>query len=117
MNLYYTFRSVIFSLLISNWEVSTGRSLYSFNNFIQIKQKVVISSYIEDIETNLSIGKHTLRVFHDILKRFFAKICFDASFMCLSRFVAIGVNFNNLCCVLLSCTLVDNGPKYADWSK
>ena len=34
----------------------------------------------------------------DILKRLLAKVCFDASFMCLFRFVAIYVTSNNLCC-------------------
>ena len=30
---------------------------------------------------------------HDLLKRLLAKVCFNASFMCLSRFVAIRVTF------------------------
>ena len=30
---------------------------------------------------------------HDMLKRLLAKVCFDASFMCLSRFVAFHVTF------------------------
>ena len=32
-------------------------------------------------------------LFHDILKRLSKKVCFDASFMCLFRFVAIHVTF------------------------
>ena len=51
------------SLLTSNWEVYTGRSLYSFISFIQIKTNFVFSSSIQDIETNLLTGKHNLRVF------------------------------------------------------
>ena len=57
------FQVVFCSLLTSNWEVSTGRSLNSFISFIQIAQKFVISSYVENIETNLPNGKNTLRVF------------------------------------------------------
>ena len=64
MNLYYTSKLFLYSsLLKSNWEVSTGRSLYSFINFAQITQKLIISSYIEDNELPLPNGKHTLRVF------------------------------------------------------
>ena len=57
------FGSCFCSLLTSKWEVNTGGSLYSFIHFAQITQIFVISSYIEHIETNLLIGKHTLRVF------------------------------------------------------
>ena len=39
---------------------------------------------------------------HDILKKMLAKVCFDASFMRLFRFVAFHVSFNNLCSGLLS---------------
>ena len=56
------------SLLTSNWEVNTGRSLYSFISFFQIKNNCVFSSFIEDNETNLPIEKHTSRVSYDILK-------------------------------------------------
>ena len=35
---------------------------------------------------------------YDISKRLLGKVCFDASFMCLSRFVAFRVTFNDLCC-------------------
>ena len=34
---------------------------------------------------------------HDILKRMVAKLCFDASFMCLFGFAAFRVTFNDLC--------------------
>ena len=40
---------------------------------------------------------------HDYLKRLLTKLCLDASFMCLSRFVAFRVTFNELCCSLLYC--------------
>ena len=35
---------------------------------------------------------------HDILKKLLEKICLDASFMSLFRFVAFRVTFNDLCC-------------------
>ena len=35
---------------------------------------------------------------NDILKRLLAKVCFDASFMGLFRFVDIQVTSNSLCC-------------------
>ena len=56
-------RSCFCSLLTSKWEFSIGRLLYSFSNFTQITKKLVISSYIDDHETNLPIGKHTLHAF------------------------------------------------------
>ena len=39
---------------------------------------------------------------HNILKRLLAKVCFDASFMCLSRFLAFRVTFRIYRCGLLS---------------
>ena len=49
---------------------------------------------------------------HDFLTGLLAKVCFVASFMCLSRFLAFPVTFNELCCGLLSCIhlwLTDQG--------
>ena len=83
-----TLQSCICSLLTSNWEVSTGRSLNSFLIISEITKQFVICSFIEDNETNLSIEKHTLRVLYDNLKKMFAKFGFDASFMWLFQFVA-----------------------------
>ena len=45
-------------------------------------------------------------VLHDILKWLLAKTCFDASFMCLLRFVSIRVTFNDLCCWTQRCGLL-----------
>ena len=59
---YYT-SNCFSSLLTSNWEVSTHCSLNNFINFTQTTQNFVINSYIEAMETKLSFGKHTLRVF------------------------------------------------------
>ena len=44
-------------------EVNADFSLNKFLIISQIVQLFVISSYIEGIETNLRIEKHTLRVF------------------------------------------------------
>ena len=68
--------------MTSNWEGGTGRLHYTFINFTQITQKFDISSYIDDIGTNFVIVKHTLRVFHDILKKLLADVCFRVSFIC-----------------------------------
>ena len=43
---------------------------------------------------------------HDILKRLLAKNCFDVSLMCLYRFVAFCVTFNDLCCWTQRCGLL-----------
>ena len=71
--------------MTSNWEVSIGRLHYSFINFTHFAQKFVISSYIDDIETNLPIGKYKLRVikphFGDCWQRFVSMlhlcVCLD----------------------------------------
>ena len=39
---------------------------------------------------------------HEHLMKMFAKACLDASFMCLFRFVAFRVTFNDFCCGLFS---------------
>ena len=75
------FKVVFFSLLTSNWEVSTGRSLNSFLIISEITKHIVIISFIEDSETSLLIEKHTLRVLYNNLKKIFAKFGFDGSFM------------------------------------
>ena len=89
-------------MLTSNWKVSTGRSPQSFITFIQTTQNFVIILYIEDIETNLPIGKHTLRVLYEILKRLFQK--FVSTFnLCVCYYLLHFVSlFNNLCCGSLS---------------
>ena len=61
MNLYYTWRLFLHFANIKLGS-NSGRSLYSFISCILIKKIFVFSSYIEDIETNLPIGKHNLRV-------------------------------------------------------
>ena len=95
-------------MLTSNWKVSTGCSPQSFITFIQTTQNFVIILYIEHIETNLPIGKHTLRVWYEILKRLFQKfvstfnlcVCFHLLHccICISLFyvVLIPTYFKNL---------------------
>ena len=41
-----------------------------------------------------------------ILKRLLAKLCLDASFLCLHQFVAFHVTFNDLCCSSQPCGLL-----------
>ena len=56
-------QSCLCSFLTSNWEVNADLSLNRFLIISQTVQLFVISSYIEGIERNLRIEKHTLRVF------------------------------------------------------
>ena len=58
-----TLWSCFSSLLTSKWDFSTGWLPYLLNILTQITKFFVISSYINDIETNLPIKKHTLHVF------------------------------------------------------
>ena len=65
-----------------------------FHYFDQITQIFVIGSYFENIETNLPIKKIPRVCLDDYLKRLSSKVCFDASFTSLSRFVSFRVSFN-----------------------
>ena len=122
MSLYYTLKNFC-SLLTPNWEVSTGRLHYSFINFNQITQKFISSSYIDDIETNLPIGKHTMRV----IKRHFEKNCFlrfgSVLHLCvclhLFQFMSLLTIFAVERCVLLTVThtFKCNQLKLENWSK
>ena len=105
------FEVVFVEWLTSNWKVSTGRSPQSFITFLQTTQNFVIILYIEDIETNLPIGKHTLRVLYEILKRLFQR--FVSTFnLCVCFYLLHFVSlFNNLCCgSLVTHTFKGNGP-------
>ena len=86
----FPFRSCFCSWLTSNWEVSLGRSGYIFVDFAQIQLQFVISSYIEDNETILLIGKRFLCVLYDSLKRLSAKIFVESLFNGLFRVDAFG---------------------------
>ena len=76
-------------MLTSKWEVSTGCLIYNFIVFTQVTQKFVINSYNGDIETNLSNGKHTLRVF----AWYFEEIVGKSLFQC---FINV---FVFICCI------------------
>ena len=99
----FTLWSCFCSLLTSNWEVSTGRLHCSFITFIQIAQKFVISSYIDDIETILQTGKHNLLVIQwqfwkDCCQRFvsmlYSCVCLDLlQFMSVSTIKLLHVAF------------------------
>ena len=94
-----------------------------FYNFFLNALHIVISSYIEDIETNLPIGKHILRVFTWYFEEIVGKN--------LLRFFIY--MFVSICCVLghfqgfmllnetfrlaITNTFKGSGPKLADWSK
>ena len=92
------------SLLTTNWKVNASLSLNSFLIVFPIAQQFVISSYTEDIETNLRIEKAYLACFlYDIFKKIVGKTLFGCfRFWFLSGFVAFRVTFNELCCGLLS---------------
>ena len=95
MNLSYT-QSCFCRLLTSSLEVSTGRSFYSFIILFKLHKtssEVLMLRTLKQIFQMHSIPCVNL---HDILKRLLAKVCFDVSFMCLSRFAAFRVTFNNL---------------------
>ena len=92
-----TLWSCFCSLLTSNCKFSTSCLPYFLNILTQITKFFVISSYIDDIETNLPTRKRTLRVFTWQFEKIVSKVCFDASFMCLFRFVAFRVTLKDLC--------------------
>ena len=49
------------------------------------------------LQQNFQMESKPCMVLHDILKWLLAKTCFDASFICLLKFVSIRVTFNDLC--------------------
>ena len=62
-----------------------------------------MSSYIEDNETNLLIGKRTLCVLYGSLKRLSAKIFIEGLFNRLFRVVAFRFTFDDFCCIRQRC--------------
>ena len=73
---------------------------------LKLQNFIVLSSNMDDIETNLANAKHTFHVFIWHFKEIVGKVCFDPSFMCLFRFVAFRIAFNNLCCWMQRCGLL-----------
>ena len=62
-----------------------------------------MSSYIEDNETNLLIGKRTLCVLYDSWKRLSAKDFVEGLFNHLFRVVAFRFTFDDFCCIRQRC--------------
>ena len=122
MNLYYTLK-LFLQFVGINCKVKSGRSPYTWENFTQITQTFVISWYIDDIATNFPIWKHTLRVF----TRYFQEIvgkglfwCFIYVFVwicCISCHVKGFLLLNATLWLIVTHTIMINGPKLADWSK
>ena len=118
-----TLQSCFCILLTSNWEVSAGRSLNIFVNFTQIAQKLVITSYIKNIKTNLPIGKHTLRVFTWYFEQIVSKNliqCFIYVFVsicCISCHFSRFMLLNGTLWLTVTHAFKGNGPKLAHWSK
>ena len=71
------------NMLTSNSVVSAGCLHYSFIDFTQNNQKIVIGPYIDDIETNLPIEKHTLRVFAWLFQKIGRKSLFRCFIFCV----------------------------------
>ena len=90
-------------LLAWNWEVSAGRSLIIFDDFTQNQLQFVMSSYIKDNETYILIGKRTLCVLYDSLKRLSAKMFVETLFNRLFRVVAFRFTFDDVCCLKQRC--------------
>ena len=62
-----------------------------------------MSSYIEDIETNLLIGMRTLCVLYDSLKRLSAKMFVETLFSRLFRVVTFRFTFDDVCSIRQRC--------------
>ena len=94
------------SLLTSNRGVSISHFLDSFTNFAWNTKNLVKSSLCEYIETNIPVARLTLHVFVWYFHQIVGKICLNASFICLSRFIAFWVTFNGLWCWTQRCGLL-----------
>ena len=67
--------------------------LNNFINFAQTTQNFVINSYIEAIETKLSIGKHTLRVFTGNFEEIVGKTLFGCFIFVFASICCISCHF------------------------
>ena len=72
------------SLLTSNWEVNTGRLLYSCTNFTQSTSFLPQVRILIRLKQNFQLESIPRRYLHDVLKRLLAKVCLDPSLMCVS---------------------------------
>ena len=91
------------SFLTSNWENSIVRLHYSFIIFTQITQTFVRSPYIDDIETKIPIGKHTVRVFAWYIEKIGRKGLFRCFIYVFVSICCISCHFSQF--VLFNATL------------
>ena len=120
---FLTLWSCFSSLLTSNWDISTSCLPYLLNTLTQITKFFVISSYIDDIETNLLIAKNTLGVFAWHLKEIAGKGLFRCFVYVFVAICCFSCHFNDLCCWTQRCGslshthLMVNRLILAEWSK
>ena len=84
--IHITPQSSFCNFLTSNPEVSGGHSVVVFNDFAQNTPKSARISSSYSIETNITIGKHTLHSFNHVFNCLFGNVCLDVTFM---RFITI----------------------------
>ena len=88
MNLHYILKLFLLfaDIKFGSWQRSFIKQFYRY--FLNTKQ-LAISSYIENIETNLLLRKHTLRVFTGSFEKIVGKILFHC-------FIYV---FDSICCI------------------
>ena len=101
MNLYHTLKFfvvcsfVVFLLFFIRVSLILPKNTVHFHNFVYWWNWNKSSNW-----------KPYLARLHDILKRLLAKVRFDASLMCLFRFIAFRATLNVLCCWTQQCGLL-----------
>ena len=93
-----TLQSCFCSLLTSKWEVNIGRLLYSFISLFKLKKFRLQSVYWRHWNKSWNWKAWFACIYMILGRGCEQKFGFHASFMCLRRFVAICVTFNDLCC-------------------
>ena len=73
--------------------------------FSRITQTFIISSFIDDVETNLAIGKHTLGAFAWHFEEIVGKSLLRCFIYVFYSICCISCHFNNLCCWTKRCGL------------
>ena len=84
------------SLLTSNLKASTSRHITVSLVLLKLHKTSSHIRVLMTLKQIFTLENIPFVYLHDILKRLRAKICYDASFLCLFRFVAIYVTSNNL---------------------
>ena len=99
--------ALLFELVFIVWwhQIRKLVRLFSkqFYDFFLNALQIVISSYYEDIETNLPIGKHTLRVFTWYFEEIAGKTLFGCFISVFVFICCVLCHINQLWCCLLSC--------------